>query len=492
MALQVYVKKLRELPQLRFEEEGRGYRKDQVDKVLAYLTPLADEIEALQEQLSAAETRAAAAESQTVELKAEADRAEARARTAEATLSTAATQPSTAPASTATTTGAQPAAGVQSAAAVTSSPAQAAPEPTEDYDETLRNTLLLAERTAEARIQEANSQADDLVNNARLEADELRAQTAVERERAEAAAIEERSRLMSEAHADVSARIDAAETELAEAEAAERDRLLAQIGSLTTRRDELADDIDAFEAFLSDRREKLRAALNELVEVVDDPVRLRSAMPPERTPQEPLPEDIDSQPAVRVGSLAGLAVEDGSASGPVAAVTSPADATAPSSAAPQHSASQHSASQHSAPDPTPSSVPTAAAHSTAAASHAATPTASPAEAGIAEELGYSEATQAVPTVAADVTSTTAADASGSSPASGGDVASDNASSVSRPAWADSIPSLEEDEVEDSGSSDPFLDELRRATADEGSDEDISTFLEDDDDKRSGWFGRRNK
>lgn len=441
MALQVYVKKLRELPQLRFEEESRGYRKDQVDKVLAYLAPLADEIEALQKQLTEAEARAASAESEVVDLTARAERAEATARSAQASQPAAAAAPTAQPA--------QPVAPApQAPTPVAPAPAVA---PTTDYDETLRNTLLLAERTATARVDEANTEAARLVAEAQAEAEELRVATAEERARTEAEVAAERATLLAAARDDVAARISQAEAQLAEAEVAERERLKGQIASLTTRRDELATDVETFEAYLSERRELLRATLVDLVDVVEDPTKLRASMPPVATAAEPLPADVDSPPVVTVAALDQLDI--GGTGATMAADPSPAPTAEAVATAP--------------------SVPESVAVDTPIVGATSTEADDAAIGSVAEELGYTQGvdlpTEAVPMIDVDD------------------------ESVSRPAWADSVPSLDEDVAEDTSGGDPFLDELRRATTeDDDSDEDLASFFDGDDDKKSGWFGRRPK
>ncbi len=58
---------LRRIPEIRFDEELRGYNKHQVDRVLENLAPLADEVDTLVERLSEAERRAAAAEARVME-----------------------------------------------------------------------------------------------------------------------------------------------------------------------------------------------------------------------------------------------------------------------------------------------------------------------------------------------------------------------------------------------------------------------------------------
>ncbi|MEL7209660.1 MAG: hypothetical protein AAGK32_15725, partial [Actinomycetota bacterium] len=108
---------LRRIPDIRFEEESRGYSKDQVDRVLANLAPLADEIEKLQAKLGEAESRAQSAESRLIEAR----------------------SPSSPP----STPGAPPA-------------------PMPDFDETLRNTLVNAQRTADTTVREAKEEAERL------------------------------------------------------------------------------------------------------------------------------------------------------------------------------------------------------------------------------------------------------------------------------------------------------------------------------------------
>ncbi|MGI9595978.1 MAG: DivIVA domain-containing protein, partial [Acidimicrobiales bacterium] len=119
---------LRRIPDIRFEEETRGYSKDQVDRVLANLAPLADEIERLQARLSESETRAASAEARLVEAR---------------------------------------------------SPSQASgapgmpPAPQPDFDETLRNTLVSAQRQADTTIREAKEEAERLRTEAEFQSNAL-------------------------------------------------------------------------------------------------------------------------------------------------------------------------------------------------------------------------------------------------------------------------------------------------------------------------------
>ena len=114
---------LRRIPEIRFEEELRGYSKQQVDRVLENLAPLADEIEALQNRLAEAETRAASAEARLIE--------------------SGGREVDLAP--------------VAAPVALPATPA--------DFDETLRNTLLLAQRTADETVRRANDDAANITGS---------------------------------------------------------------------------------------------------------------------------------------------------------------------------------------------------------------------------------------------------------------------------------------------------------------------------------------
>lgn len=232
---------LRRIPDIRFEEETRGYSKDQVDRVLANLAPLADEIERLQSRLSEAESRSASAEARLVEAR---------------------------------------------------SPSQAAapgmpPAPQPDFDETLRNTLVSAQRQADTTIREAREeserlrteaefQSNALLADARDQSAEMTNEAVAYRERLMAEAAADRSKMLEEARDEVQARVESVEKELAEAHEGERSRLVAQIGELQENHKLLQDDVVRFEQHLQVRTAEVRAALDEMTSVLDDPERLRS------------------------------------------------------------------------------------------------------------------------------------------------------------------------------------------------------------------------
>jgi cell division initiation protein len=134
--------------------------------------------------------------------------------------------------------------------------------------ETLKRTLVLAQRTADAAMREAEQEA------ARLRAE----------------AQEESNRLIS-----------AAEGEAREAHDSTRRALLEEIGTLETERDGLRDDVRALERHIDEQRLRLRGSITELQRILDDPARLKAATPP-------IPVDVPAAPAAK--AAAPLVVEE--------------------------------------------------------------------------------------------------------------------------------------------------------------------------------------
>jgi cell division septum initiation protein DivIVA len=232
---------LRRIPDIRFEEEPRGYSKDQVDRVLANLAPLADEIERLQTRLGEAENRAASAEARLVEARSP-------------SRSVAPDMP---------------------------------PAPQPDFDETLRNTLVSAQRQADTTIREAKEEAERLrteaefqsnalLADARDQSAEMTTEAVAYRERLMAEAAAERTRLLEEARDEARKRLETVETQLTEAHEGERTRLISQIGELEETHALLQKDVDRFESHLASRCADVQAALNEITVVLEDPTRLRN------------------------------------------------------------------------------------------------------------------------------------------------------------------------------------------------------------------------
>lgn len=116
-----------------------------------------------------------------------------------------------------------------------------------EADETLRRTLVLAQRTADAAIADANERAGTLVSDA-----EQRAATLVSDAEQRAAALV--------AEADAEARRITAENET---------RLRENVSSLESARATLQADVDALDRYLTEEREQLRSTLHALIDRID-------------------------------------------------------------------------------------------------------------------------------------------------------------------------------------------------------------------------------
>jgi cell division initiation protein len=126
---------------------------------------------------------------------------------------------------------------------------------TSTSDETITRTLVLAQRTADAAIREAEEQAAHTLSTAQ----------------------EESARLLAEAQ-EVSARARAeAEDEARVAHEAARARVLEEMHELEAARDQLRADVDVLERHLDEQRERVRRAVHEMERVLDDPDALREA-----------------------------------------------------------------------------------------------------------------------------------------------------------------------------------------------------------------------
>jgi len=230
---------LRHSVQIKFQKEQRGYSKEQVQRTLAKLPPLADEIERLQNKLEEYEARAQAAESRLIE-------------------------------------------------AQTPSDFEAPQMPTvsQDFDETLRNTLVSAQRTADTTIREAQEEAERLRSEAELQTNSLLAEANEKAGELQAAAEQTHADLVSEAEAERTSLLKSAskevgerkkeiEKELAEAHEVERTSLLNQISELQETHNLLQGDVTRFEDHLKARQEEVKKALSEITVVLDDPEKLR-------------------------------------------------------------------------------------------------------------------------------------------------------------------------------------------------------------------------
>jgi cell division initiation protein len=139
-----------------------------------------------------------------------------------------------------------------------------APEASET-DETLRRTLVLAQRTADATIKEAKEEANRVLSEARAEAVRTRA----------------------EAEADARRGAEGARA------AAE-----AEVEALIADRDKLKIDFDVLTRRLGEQRANLRTGISELQRILDDPHSLKPVVTPaladvERPTPEPVADGVD-------------------------------------------------------------------------------------------------------------------------------------------------------------------------------------------------------
>jgi DivIVA domain-containing protein len=127
-----------------------------------------------------------------------------------------------------------------------------------EADDTLKRTLVLAQRTADAAIKEAEEQAARTLSSAQDQAARLLAdaQEATARARAEA------------------------ESEARRAQDEARARVLAELQELETARDQLKTDVETLDRHLTDQRDRVRHSARELQRILDDPGALKPADDP--------------------------------------------------------------------------------------------------------------------------------------------------------------------------------------------------------------------
>lgn len=244
--------------EVEFHQKMRGYDPDEVDD---FLERVAVAVEQLQDRTRQAEQRAVSAERRAAEI---GERAK----------------------------GAPPAA------------------PTNEAEETeaIRRTLVLAQRTADAAIKEAEEDAKRTLHSAQ----------------------EQVQRLYTEAQEQARKLVTDAESEARKSSDETRQRLVKEIIGLEETRDALRADQGILERHLDEQRLRLRSSIGELQRLLDDPGRLRPVSPPElsgATGPELIDEPADEAPAAQEDNAAvddepvidldasGPAREDGSAFG---------------------------------------------------------------------------------------------------------------------------------------------------------------------------------
>src|SRR5438874_5444573 len=194
--------------EVEFHQKMRGYDPDEVDD---FLERVAVAFEQLQERIRSAEQRTAAAE--------------------------------------------------QRAGAGTAVPKEARAAQVDEVEETetIRRTLVLAQRTADAAIKEAQEEARRILQDIQEQAQRLQTD-----------AQEQARKLVVDAEAE--ARKSADDT---------RQRLIKEIISLEETRDSLRADHGILERHLDEQRLRLRSSIGDLQRLLDDPGRLRASTAPE-------------------------------------------------------------------------------------------------------------------------------------------------------------------------------------------------------------------
>ncbi|MDP1819537.1 MAG: DivIVA domain-containing protein [Acidimicrobiales bacterium] len=127
-----------------------------------------------------------------------------------------------------------------------------------EADETLKRTLVLAQRTADAAIREAEERAARTV----------------------ATAEDEAARLLAEAHDSAERAYTEAEEETRRAQDEARRRVLAELQELEEARDHLRADVEVLERHIDEQRDRLRLAVREMQALIDDPAALREVSLP--------------------------------------------------------------------------------------------------------------------------------------------------------------------------------------------------------------------
>jgi cell division septum initiation protein DivIVA len=189
----------------------------------------------------------------------------------------------------------------------------AAPISEAEETESIRRTLVLAQRTADAAIKEAEQEARRTLQGAQ----------------------EQVQRLYTKAQEQARKLVIDAESEARKAADDTRQRLVKEIIALEETRDSLRADHGILERHLDEQRLRLRSSIGELQRLLDDPGRLRAATPPDLSaaarpqavveaadvPQAPAapaqPTPVNDAPVIDLGA-SGAAADDSEFAPPTA------------------------------------------------------------------------------------------------------------------------------------------------------------------------------
>src|SRR4051794_3580826 len=213
--------------EVEFHQKMRGYDPDEVDD---FLERVASAVEQFLERVRVAETRAAAAERRAAELEQQ--------------------------------RGARPAPVTKPVAAETDET---------DATDAIKRTLVLAQRTADAAVKEAEEEASRTLRTAQEQVQRLYAE-----------AQEQARKLVIDAESDARKKSDDP-----------RQRLVKEIITLEATRDALRADQGILERHLDEQRLRLRSSIGELQRLLDDPGRLRVTTSPDLSGAS-MPDFVDS------------------------------------------------------------------------------------------------------------------------------------------------------------------------------------------------------
>jgi DivIVA domain-containing protein len=212
---------------VKFTERRRGgYEPDEVNN---FLEQIAEKVAKLQDMLRRATAQTDEAEARAVEAQRARSEAEARAEQLESEL------------------GQERQAGTQRA------------HDAETEAEQASRVLLMAQKTADATIEDANRTAQQTVAEARSKA----------------------THLVIESEAEAARMRTDAERETQELIAQRQAAVLAEVHDLEEARDTVGRDVDVLQAFLAEQRSRLRAGIDELQRLLDDPAAFRDRPLPE-------------------------------------------------------------------------------------------------------------------------------------------------------------------------------------------------------------------
>lgn len=153
-------------------------------------------------------------------------------------------------------------------------------------ESTLSRTLVLAQRTADAAITEAKAEAELTLSEATTEAERLVTEATAEAEA-----------MVSMARSERDALVRAAEDEARAEAAAVTGPIEDEIARLEARRDAIVEQSGGLEAWLAAQREKLASVATDLQGILDDPDRLR----PDPAPVVPDQPEADEAAAGAAG-----------------------------------------------------------------------------------------------------------------------------------------------------------------------------------------------